>query len=164
MPTAPPAIFEDLIDPNLTRRFEEHQRLHHGSCFFRGQNLVEDLAFRFMADGRHLGRCHFQARHQSYDGVAHGGLIAAIVDAAMTQCLLGHGVVAYTVDLSLRYRIPVAIGPEVSFQTRILESIMGKVWKMECRILQGERLHAEALAKFFIPMKPIRPAISDRAS
>jgi acyl-coenzyme A thioesterase PaaI-like protein len=155
-----PGSFEDLLDPTRALAFEENQRLHHGACFFKEQNLVDDLAFHFLADGRHLGRCHFQERHQSYEGIAHGGLIAAIVDAAMTQCLFGHGVVAYTVDLSLRYRKPVPIGPEVTFETRILESVMGKVWKMECRVLQGEHLHVEATAKFFIPLKSILPSIS----
>jgi acyl-coenzyme A thioesterase PaaI-like protein len=41
--------------------------------------------------------------------MVHGGVLAAIIDSSMAQCLMGHEVVAYTAELSIKYRKPVLI-------------------------------------------------------
>jgi acyl-coenzyme A thioesterase PaaI-like protein len=45
---------------------------------------------------------------EGYPGLLHGGVIAALLDGAMTNCLFAHGTVALTVELNVRYRATVS--------------------------------------------------------
>lgn len=45
---------------------------------------------------------------QGYDGLLHGGVIAALMDAAIIHWLFQHGIQAVTGDLRVRYLQPVA--------------------------------------------------------
>ncbi len=50
---------------------------------------------------------------EGFRGLLHGGMIASLLDGAMTNCLFAHGLVAATAELKVRYRKPVAIGCEI---------------------------------------------------
>ena len=45
---------------------------------------------------------------QGYDGLLHGGVIAALMDTAIIHWLFQHGIQAVTGDLRVRYLQPVA--------------------------------------------------------
>src|ERR1035437_3200852 len=49
---------------------------------------------------------------EGFQGFLHGGMIASLLDGAMTNCLFAHGHVAMTGELKVRYREPVVIGVE----------------------------------------------------
>ncbi len=84
---------------------------YHGRCMFNNRTgLVGDsLQVSFDDEGRLTGRFSQRESFQSYDGMLHGGMIAAVMDSAMTKCLMGHGVVGYTGRFNIRYRKPVEI-------------------------------------------------------
>lgn len=125
------------------------QSEHHANCAFRTTPPVEGARFSFRDDGSVYAHLTFDECHQGYDGMAHGGFVAAVVDASMAQCLMGHGVVAYTADLRLSYKKPVAIEESVELYTCITEMYARKLYRMETTIYQNEMLCVKAQARFF---------------
>jgi acyl-coenzyme A thioesterase PaaI-like protein len=87
--------------------------------------------------------------HQGYDGMAHGGILSAIIDASMAQCLMGHGVVGYTTDLSIKYRKPVLIDKPVALTTSITDIGIGCLYCLKSEIIQGRNLVAQATGRFY---------------
>jgi uncharacterized protein (TIGR00369 family) len=62
-----------------------------------------------------------QPDHQGYDGVVHGGILAALLDDAMANCLWLRGVAAATAKMVLRYREPVQVGMRLFVYGRLLQ-------------------------------------------
>jgi acyl-coenzyme A thioesterase PaaI-like protein len=131
------------------RSLRKLQNAHHSQCIFRHKPPVDNLRFSFSGDGSLTGSFICSTEHQSYNGIVHGGIIAAVIDASMAQCCMGHGIVAYTTDLSIRYRNLVRIDMPVLLETRIVEEARGVLFSLECRIMQEGRLHVEAKGRFF---------------
>jgi uncharacterized protein (TIGR00369 family) len=125
------------------------QDIHHSQCIFRIHPPVDNLKLFFSEDGTLQGRFVCSSEHQGYDNIVHGGIIAALIDASMAQCCMGHGIVAYTVDLSIHYRNPVRIDIPSLLETRIVERKRGVLFSLECHIRQKGRLHVEAKGRFF---------------
>ena len=94
---------------NYDLTLKELKDAYHSQCVFQCNAPVDNLQFCFSEDGTLMGEFLCSAEHQGYDGIVHGGIISAIIDASMAQCCMGHGFVAYTTDLSIRYRKPVGI-------------------------------------------------------
>ncbi len=125
------------------------QRKHHAHCLFQNDPPVEGLRFSFRDDGSLQAKILFDTGHQGYDGMVHGGLLSAVIDASMAQCLMGHGVVAYTADLKLTYKKPVEIHSEAQLQTRVYESYANKLYRLESLVFQHEMVCVRAHARFF---------------
>ena len=138
-----------FVVQNLTETLKENQRSYHSHCLFLKDPPVEDLQFYFSGDGVLRGRFICSEKHQGYDSVVHGGIIAAIVDASMTQCCMGHGIVAYTADLSIRYRNPLKIDTSAALETRIVHDAIGALFSLTCIITQEDTVHVDASGRFF---------------
>jgi uncharacterized protein (TIGR00369 family) len=121
---------------------------HHARCLFNCNPPVPGLAFSFDDEGHLHGEFVCNGYHQGYDGIVHGGVLAAIIDASMAQCLMGHGVVAYTTDMSVRYRRPIAIRRTAHLETSLREVNVGRLYSMRCEIVQDTRRAVQAKAKF----------------
>ena len=134
---------------NYDRALKDLRDVHHSQCVFRHDPPVENLRFCFSGDGILIGRFVFSAEHQGYDGVVHGGIIAAIIDASMVQCCMGHGIAAYTADLSIRYRSPLRISTPTLLETRIAGRGRGVLLTLECNMTQNGRTQVAARARFF---------------
>ncbi len=65
------------------------------------------LAFQDTPEGGVRAVFHSSRILQGYTGIMHGGVAAALLDAAMTNCLFHHGIQALTGDLHVRYLHPV---------------------------------------------------------
>lgn len=123
--------------------------IHHSKCIFTVNPPVSDLLLRFNDKGSLLGEFTCNGHHQGYDHMVHGGIIAAIIDAAMVQCLMGHGIVAYTADMSIRYCKPVMIGLQAMLEASVETVKLGLLYMMRCEILQNNKLVVRATGKFF---------------
>jgi acyl-coenzyme A thioesterase PaaI-like protein len=134
---------------NYDLALKQLKKAHHSQCVFQCNAPADSLCFRFTEDGTLTGTFLCTSEHQGYDGIVHGGVIAAIIDASMAQCCMGHGFVAYTTDLSIRYRLPVSINTPCVLETRIVSSGRGVLFSLECKITQKGQLHAEAEGRFF---------------
>jgi uncharacterized protein (TIGR00369 family) len=125
---------DDITEYERTlRRLQDN---HHSQCIFRIHPPVDNLKSFFSKDGTLLCRFVCSKEHQGYDGIVHGGIIAAIIDAYMAQCCMGHGIVAYTADLSVHFRNPVRMDIPAFLETRIVERKRGVLFSLECQIKQ----------------------------
>ena len=134
--------------------YEENLRrlrtVHHSRCLFnRHPSILPGLRFEFDDAGALRGEFICEGCQQGYDEMAHGGVLAAIVDASMAQCLMGHGIVGYTADLSVKYRKPVMIHTMTTFETSITAVNYGLLYQMKCTMAQDHGCVVEATGRFF---------------
>ena len=84
---------------------------------------------------------------EGYSGLLHGGVTAALLDGAMTNCLFAHGIEALTAELTVRYREPVAVRGKITTSARLVES-HGRLHLLRAELRQDGRVKATALGKF----------------
>jgi acyl-coenzyme A thioesterase PaaI-like protein len=84
----------------------------HAGCVACGQRNGQGLRLRFRVGnaGRVESSFGCGTAFQGYPGFLHGGIVATLLDAAMTNCLFAHGLVGLTGELRVRYRHPVDTG------------------------------------------------------
>jgi uncharacterized protein (TIGR00369 family) len=96
-------------------------RYQEQRCFVCGKNngIGLHLTFRLEEDVTYSEFVP-QPDHQGYDGIVHGGILAALLDDAMANCLWLRGVSAVTAKMALRYREPVQVGTRLFIYGRLL--------------------------------------------
>ena len=123
----------------------------HPFCFVCSGSNPQGLALRYtpQPDGSvaatFLGNCALEG----YSGLLHGGVIAAMLDGAMTNCLFTHGLRALTVELNVRYRS----GVNTSEETRVrawLEDSRHNLHQLQAELTQGGAVKATATGKFMM--------------
>jgi acyl-coenzyme A thioesterase PaaI-like protein len=123
----------------------------HNGCFACGS--INPIGLRLIfekTESRILCRTSLDSRFQSYDGIVHGGILASIADAAMTN--LVHQEFSgrpLTGRLEIRYKASVHIGDEITVEASFVRA-KRHIVKTSCRIAVGNRLCAEANATFKI--------------
>jgi len=138
--------------PRPHEPLEQIRRLHttaHPHCVVCGADNPRGLQvdFRPTADGG--VEAHFDCVNvfEGYSRRIHGGVIAALLDGAMTNCLFAHGRVAVTAELTVRYRHPVMTDRRATVRARIRESSHG-LHRVSAELLQDDRILVMATAKF----------------
>jgi uncharacterized protein (TIGR00369 family) len=121
----------------------------HAGCILCGAEHPQGLrlAFKTRADGRVEAQFPCDRLYQGYTGYLHGGIIAALLDSAMTNCLFAHGRVALTGELSVRYLKPVVVSQPAVVSARIANS-WPPLFHMEADVRQNRNIMARATAKF----------------
>jgi acyl-coenzyme A thioesterase PaaI-like protein len=123
---------------------------HHSKCLFNRQpSIIPGLQFSFDKSGVLTGEFVCNGFHQGYDGMVHGGVIASIIDASMAQCLMGHGIVGYTVNLSVKYRKPIIIRKPAAIKTFVSDLHARLLYTMKCEIVQDNKIAVKASGHFF---------------
>jgi acyl-coenzyme A thioesterase PaaI-like protein len=141
--STPAVIFKKTLE-ELRKRF-------HSRCIFNGNTIARGLNLVFADDGSLNAVFICGEQHQGYDAKVHGGVIAAIIDASMAQCLMGHGMVGYTTDLSIRYWKPLAVGKRARLKTVITKTeAKGLLVSLKTGIEQNRFTAIRATGRFFI--------------
>jgi uncharacterized protein (TIGR00369 family) len=133
--------------------YGEARRAHAGCmiCGNRDDNPHSHaLAFDRQPDGSVSAHCSFSRRHQGYDGMLHGGMISALLDAAMTHCLFALGLHAVTAEMTVRFVAPVPTDCPFMLTARVVARKRRMHW-LEARLTQNARLLARASARFIEP-------------
>jgi acyl-coenzyme A thioesterase PaaI-like protein len=130
------------------KRLEQLKKTRHGHCVFTHHPPVRDLLFQFQDNGSLMATFVCEDGQQGYDGVAHGGLMAAVIDASMVQCCMGNGLVAVTTDLNIRYRKPVLINIPTELETHIISKRLGRLVSLQCEIRQEGEVRVAATGRF----------------
>ena len=92
-------------------------------------------------------------KHQGWQGLTHGGIVATLLDEAMTHLLQDLGQAGVTAVLTVRYHQPLPTGEPVEVRARVMAS-HGRLTQVESELRDHEgALVASAQAKFMM----IRP-------
>ena len=116
-------------DPALTPL--AHGALNH--CFGCGLDNPSGLRLRFFVDPDRNVVCHLRLarRFAGPPGHAHGGIIATLLDEAMSKANRARGILAMTRHLDVEYLRPVPLGVPLTLTARHRET-------------HGRRHHIEA--------------------
>jgi uncharacterized protein (TIGR00369 family) len=84
---------------------------------------------------------------EGYAGMIHGGIIASLLDGAMTNCLFSHGKVAVTGELNVRILSAVASGTSILVRAW-LEGNRAPLYVLKAELRQRNKVVARAGGKF----------------
>jgi acyl-coenzyme A thioesterase PaaI-like protein len=121
----------------------------HSRCILCGHRNPWSLNLSFQTVGEGVVSTRFKthAALQGYDGILHGGVIAALLDAAMTHCLFYQGVQAVTGDLRVRFVKPISCAASLEIRAWILDS-HPPLYRVKAEISHDRQIMARAEAKF----------------
>lgn len=77
----------------------------------------------------------------------HGGMIATLLDAAMTHCLFHHQIEAMTADLQIRYLEPVPCAGTIDITAR-LTGQRRQIYELSAKLCVAGQVKARANARF----------------
>lgn len=123
----------------------------HSRCILCGADNPNGIGLRFSVepDGSVVAIFAPESHFQGYPQALHGGVIAALLDSAMTNCLFSLGVVAMTAELSVRFVTPVELHLPVELRATATRS-RGPVFFLQSDLVQERRLRAHASGKFVV--------------
>ena len=121
----------------------------HSNCVVCSPANNRSLCLEFKASDAGGVQANFDCdkAFEGYTGMLHGGVIAALLDGAMTNCMFARGIAAITAELNVRFRHPVVIGQIATVRAWVDRS-SPPLHLLKAEILQNEQLKATALGKF----------------
>jgi uncharacterized protein (TIGR00369 family) len=128
--------------------------LSHGAlnrCFGCGQTNRAGLRLKFFVDEERaiLCRVRLARRFEGPPGHAHGGVIATLLDEAMSKANRQFGVLAMTRQMEVDYLKPVPLGRRLLLTGRHVEA-EGRVHRCEAQIRNEEGLLLASAKAVFI--------------
>jgi uncharacterized protein (TIGR00369 family) len=125
----------------------------HPKCVVCSPSNESGLKLNFTCCGNGCVQADFNcdSRLQGYEGRLHGGILASVLDGAMTNCMFARGAADVTAELTVRFLSPVqtqasaTVRAWVHKSSRHLNILRGEV-------VQGDEVKATAVGKF---MKPV---------
>ncbi|MBN1960092.1 MAG: PaaI family thioesterase [Deltaproteobacteria bacterium] len=122
----------------------------HPNCIMcsSSSNMGLKLRFKVQPDGSVLAMFPCHDILQSYPKTLHGGMVSALLDAAMTNVLFSIGVVAVTAELTVKFHAPVNPDRFVAVSGTIDEKPVHPLYYVSAQIVQDNKVMAKATAKF----------------
>ncbi|MBN1435961.1 MAG: PaaI family thioesterase [Sedimentisphaerales bacterium] len=126
----------------------------HPDCVVCSPKNTQGLRLNFHSaqDGQVVAEFNFDQNYQGYPGILHGGVVSAILDGAMTNCLFAQNRVALTADLRIRYRHPVRTDQPASVRAWITRTTP-PIFEVKAEITQNQQVTTIATAKFMEDLK-----------
>lgn len=130
-------------------RLKRTQEALHGACLLCGSRNPAGfhLNFSILPDGSVTASYDCPGHLQSYSGMLHGGVSAALLDSAMVNCLFARGIAAVTAEMFVKYKTPVRCSLPVTVTAR-LEKSYPPLYELAAEIIQSGKTAALARAKF----------------
>jgi len=121
----------------------------HPYCVACSPANARGLGLQFVRTGAHTVEAGLDCPcdWEGYPGIVHGGIVALILDSAMTNCLFASGKVAMTVELTIRYHAAVLTGRRATVRAVIKESTT-RLHVVEATITQEGKSKVTATGKF----------------
>lgn len=127
---------------------------HSSGCFLCGDENPCGVRTRFFVDGDAVCVRISLPRHvNGYKNVAHGGVLAALLDESMgwAATVFGGSQRMYlTGELTVKYLAPVPVGEEIEIRSRLLRDA-GRIAYSEGELTCGGEVRVRAKGKF-LPM------------
>jgi hypothetical protein len=131
---------QDLINPK-----EEHR-----NCIICGSDNCDGLQLQFSPTPEGIvGHINIDSRFQGYPGIAQGGIVAGILDSAMTNYLFEKNIRALTAKLNVRYRHEVPLTKKLTVTANLKEKIHN-CYILTAKICLGNKVLCNAEG-YFIP-------------
>ena len=133
----------------------------HPNCFACGSRNKAGLQLKFHKeeDGSVFGEFLAESKFESYPGIVHGGIIATLLDSAMTHCLFVKGIPAVTGRLSIKYSAPIRTGAVVKLEARIVGQLHGMFILEGKALVDGKRV-ASAEAKHRVMQMKVNQGVN----
>ena len=133
----------------------------HANCVVCGPTNPRGLGLDFDISTDGGVEAHFDCDRsfEGYDNVLHGGVVASLLDGAMTHCLFARGRPAMTAELTVRFRHPVAIGRSATVRAWITRDDP-PLYVLKARVTQDGEVKATATGKFMDPPRPVERSSS----
>jgi uncharacterized protein (TIGR00369 family) len=146
--------------PDAQSVLEATGKSAHAECLVCGQQnpIGFKLVFQAQDDGSVRAPFTCKLPLQSYPETLHGGVVSALLDAAMTNCLFSKGIVAVTAELTVRFLNPVRLD-EPAEVTAAISRIRGPLYYLQAELVQGQTFTARAHATF---LKRDRVRVAER--
>ena len=137
------------IGPPTQASLDRHRAARHKGCLACGGEHVGGMRLhcRVQPGGLIVGDFEPQAWMSGYDGRMHGGMVAMVLDSAMTQCLFAHDLVGVTAVLHTRFRKPAMLNYRYRVEARLTEYV-GYGYRLTANLLHGDDRIADAEAQF----------------
>ena len=121
----------------------------HANCVVCSRTNNRSLCLKFAASdaGGVQARFGCDKAFEGYAGMVHGGVIASLLDGAMTNCMFARGIPAVTAELNVRFRHPVVTSHTATVRAWI-ERSSPPLHVLKAEILQDTQLKATAFGKF----------------
>jgi acyl-coenzyme A thioesterase PaaI-like protein len=122
---------------------------HHDLCFGCGLANLFGLQMEVerTAEGGVSGRFFVKQDHQGPPGIAHGGILGAALDEAMSLAIHAEGIYALTVRTEVELESPAPVGAFIELEAHIDRREGRKLWTSTTASAEGRTL-ARASALF----------------
>lgn len=121
----------------------------HARCFLCGTENPKSLRLQFacVAEGTVAARFRAHPSLQGYDDTLHGGVVCALLDAAMTHSLFSHSIEAVTGDLHVRFLRSIPCDAAMEIRGSLLLA-RPPLFQVRAEITIDGRVHAWGEGKF----------------
>lgn len=129
--------------------YESTRQEEHPTCIVCSTALKDRLGLEFRPSDSNTVEATFVGSRllEGYPHVLHGGVICAVLDGAMTNCLFAIGKAAVTGDLHVRFRRPVAATGVATIRAWI-KSASPPLYRLAANLIQDDVVKATATARF----------------
>lgn len=134
---------------NDSGSFASTRSRRHPHCWVCSASNEHGLAVEFLEKGKGAVQGTFPCdeKFTGYPGFLHGGVVSALLDGAMTNCLMARGTPGLTGKLEVRFLKPVLIGTPVKVRAW-LEKSRGTLHILAAELIQDGEVLATAGGKF----------------
>lgn len=141
----------------MTERHEKVTPIAHSAnnrCFGCGPANQSGLHLEFLLaeDGSVVSLPVVSSAFEGHPGYLHGGVIATLLDEAMSKAVRAQGSISMTRKIEIDYLRPVPSGAPLRIEGRVVRNEPRKHWA-EARILNGEGIVLAEAKGLFIEVR-----------
>lgn len=138
----------DFIDSNIQLEKVSKPQSHQ-YCMLCGTQSTFGLKLDFYNDqqGFVWAKAKGSIHQQGYQGILHGGFIAALLDAGMCNAVFSRGAEAVTGDINIRYLAEIPLTADIIIRGQIIKNY-STLYKVEAEIYVEQQLMAKSSARF----------------
>lgn len=122
---------------------------NHRHCLMCGEDNPLSFGLHFNKEKEGYVSTTFTGNEsmQGYDGIMHGGILSALLDTAMANCLMQQNIEAVTGELNVRFLDPVACNSTMAI-TAWIDSSLPPLYCLKSQIRINNKIVCRAKAKF----------------
>ena len=138
-----------MTTEQMRERLSELRNQGHERCVVCAPLHPLGLRVEYNVDAAGVVRAEFPCHKvfQGYPGQLHGGVVTALLDGAMTNCLFAQGIEAVTGELTVRFLRPVKTDHVAEVSAR-LTRVSHRLYVLEAEVIQERVPVARAQGKF----------------